>query len=591
MPIIRHLLPPGSPSGRRPSVAGARQALSPRGALTLHEADGALLFAVRAALAMGTLAVPITLAGRPDLAVYAMLGSFTTTFGRDLPYRRRAHVLAAVAAAMTMLVACGAALAVWAGRDAGGAGVAAVVAATALVAGAAKFACDATRLGGLGAVLLLFSFAVAANDSATGADVLTYTALAAAGAAWAWLLAVSGRLVHPDRPQRVAVATALRGLADLLDASAAGDPPRRTRHRATAAVLHAYHCLGVAPLVDTGTAGPGREAAFRRLTDLSWTLLVRSARHDGGDPAVTAGLLRRQARLLTNRRHRVPIVLDELCPCPVAPATRPVTGPPPLAAAAPDGPAARRATELLRGRHGTVPFAVLAVPALRMTLGTGVAGGVAALLHLEHGYWAAISAAAVLHSVNLRITSQRAAQRALGTAAGLLLAFAALAAGVEPVVLALLIVVLEFLLEFVVVRNYGLAVVFVTPLALLLSDLAAPAPAGELVLDRVLGSVVGIAVALVCALLVVHDRAAIRVERALAGCQEAADRAGQVLRSLAGPPPAHVPVQLALAVVELREADDAASGELWPAGIDPALLAATEQRAYHLLARLHGARP
>ncbi|MEU6100529.1 FUSC family protein [Streptomyces flaveolus] len=595
MPIIRHLLPPGSRNGRRPSPAGARRALSPRGALTLHEADGACPFAVRAAFAMGSVAVPITLAGRPDLAVYAMLGSFTTTFGRDLPYRRRASVLAAVAAAMTVLVACGAALAVWVGQGAGRAGVAAVVAATALVAGAAKFACDATRLGGLGAVLLLFSFAVAANDSTTGADVLPYTALAAAGAAWAWLLAVSGRLAHPDRPQRVAVATALRRLADLLDAAGAGDPPRQARHRATTAVLHAYHCLGVAPLVDGGRAGPGREAVFRRLTDLSWTLLVRTARHGAGDPVATAGLLRRQARLLTDRRHRAPIVLDALCPQPAPPAAysgaegeRAVPRP---AVAAPDGPAARRATELLRGRHGRPPFAVLAVPAVRMALGTGVAGGVAALLHLERGYWAAVSAAAVLHSVNLRTTSQRAAQRALGTAAGLLLAFAALAAGVEPVVLAVLIVVLEFLLEYAVVRNYAMAVVFVTPLALLLSDLAAPAPAGELVLDRVLGSVVGIVVALVCALLVVHDRAAVRVERALAGCEEAANRAERVLRNLAGPPPAYVPVQLALAVVELREADDAASGELWPAGIDPALLATTEQRAYRLLARLHRPRP
>ncbi|MER7720519.1 FUSC family protein [Streptomyces flaveolus] len=265
------------------------------------------------------------------------------------------------------------------------------------------------------------------------------------------------------------MATALRRLADLLETSGAGNPPRQTRHRATTAVLHAYHCLGVAPLVDAGKAGPGREAAFRRLTDLSWTLLVRSARHGAGDSVATAGLLRRQARLLTDRRRRVPIVLDELCPHPAAPAARSGAegerAVPPPGAAAPDGPAARRATDLLRGLHGAAPFAVLAVPALRMALGTGVAAGVAALLHPERGYWAAISAAAVLHSVNLRITSQRAAQRALGTAAGLLLAFVALAADVEPVVLAVLIVVMEFLLEYAVVRNYALAVVFVTPLA------------------------------------------------------------------------------------------------------------------------------
>ncbi|MFF5019297.1 hypothetical protein [Streptomyces sp. NPDC001165] len=76
--------------------------------------DGALPFAVRAALAMGLVAVPIVAAGRPDLAVYAMRGSFTTTFGRNLPYARRARVLAVVAVAVTACVGCGSALAVWA---------------------------------------------------------------------------------------------------------------------------------------------------------------------------------------------------------------------------------------------------------------------------------------------------------------------------------------------------------------------------------------------------------------------------------------------------------------------------------------------
>ncbi|MER6981580.1 hypothetical protein ABT317_32575, partial [Streptomyces carpinensis] len=53
-----------------------------------------------------------------------------------------------------------------------------------------------------------------------------------------------------------------------------------------------------------------------------------------------------------------------------------------------------------------------------------------------------------------------------------------------------------------------------------------------------------------------------------------------------GPPLPAVPTRLALAVVELREADDAAAGELWSAGIDPAELATAEQRGYLLLERL-----
>ncbi|MFE3448333.1 FUSC family protein [Nonomuraea sp. NPDC059194] len=555
--------------------------------------DGALLFAVRAALAMGLVAVPIAQAGRPDLAVYAMLGSFTTTFGRNLPYARRARVLPLVALAMTASVGCGSALAVWAHPQAGGVGAAAVVAATALVAGLVKFVCDATHLSGLGAVLLLFSFAVAANDSPTPADVLPYTALAAVGASFACLLGVSGWLVHPDRPQRLAVAIALRKLTALLEASDAGDVPRQTRHGATVAVLHAYHCLGLSPPVAARRAELGRDAVFVHLTDLCWTLLIGTARRPYGDRAAMAHRLRLQARLLTDRRRRIPPVLSELSilPRPSGPTLDVRDGMvrrPAGTATARNDPAAMRAAELLVGRPGGPDhLPALAVPAVRMALGTGVAGGLALFLHLEHGYWAAVTAAAVLHSVNLRTTAQRAAQRSLGTAVGLLLALGVLAADLNPVALTMVIVILEFFLEYVVARNYALGVVFLTPMALLLSDLAAPAPAGALVVDRMLGSVVGIAVGLLCALLVVHDHAAVRAERALAACTQAAELAERSLAQPDGPSLPIVQVHLAQAVVKLREADNAAAGELWPAGIDPAELATAEQRAYHLLDRLH----
>lgn len=549
--------------------------LRPHGALALHDVDGALLFALRAALAMGLAAVPLALAGHPDLAVYGMLGSFTTTFGRNLPYARRARVLALVALAMTACVGCGSALAAWVRPEETARGAAVVVAATALVAGVAKYVCDATRLGGLGAVMVLFAFAVAAHASPDFAGVLPYTGVAAAGAAFAWLLGVLGRLVHPDRPQRLAVATALRRVADLLEARAGESPASpRTRHGATVAVLQAYRSIGRPPPAYTRRSGPRHDAALLDLADLSWALLVGSARRDPGEQAGAARYLRGQARLLMIRRRRVPPKLGTRPPVPVAPA-------------APSPSAALRATELLVGRpHGPHHPAVLAVPALRMALGTSVAGGLAVFLDLEHSYWAAISAAAVLHGVNVRTTAQRAVQRTLGTVVGLLLALGVLAARPEPVALTVVIVVLEFLLEYVVVRNYALGVVFLTPMALLLSDLATPEPAGELILDRALGSVMGIAVGLLCALLVVHDRAAVRVQRALDACRTAAEHAERSLAHPAGPSHAAVRLRLAEAAVELREADDAAAGELWPAEIDPSELAAAEQLAYDLLARL-----
>ncbi|MFB8078968.1 FUSC family protein [Streptomyces sp. NPDC056013] len=581
---------------------------------------------------MAAPALPLALAGHADHAVYTMLGSFTTTFGRILPYARRARVLALVAVAMTACVGCGSALAVAAQPRDGGAGAAVVVAATAVVAGAAKFACDAARLSGLGAVLLLFSFAVAANGSTDPAGIPLQTALAAIGAAVAWVLAVLGWFVHPDRPQRLAVAAALRELADLWEAAGAGNGHGLVRHRATAAVLQAYRTLGVLPPAAARRGGRGDTCL--RLTDLAWALLVGSARRVPDDPAGLARTLRRQVRLLVSRRRRLPRILPELAVPSLL--TRGTAAP----GAGPAGPttlgaAELRAAQLVRGRDvpgaGTPGMkapgteasgagapgteapraeaprtgaprrtAILLVPALRMVLGTGLAGGAALLFGLGHGYWAAISAAAVLHSVNVRTAAQRAVQRTLGTMAGLLIALGVLAVRPEPVVLVLVIVLLEFLLEYVVARNYGLGVVFLTPLALLLTDLAVPSPAGDLVQDRALSSLLGVGIALVCALVVVHDRAAVRAQRALTACRAASDRAQRTLdeaaqalredeqapgeRAMASFP--IVQAELAAAVVELREADDAAAGELWPAEIDPTELAAAEQRGYLLLEHL-----
>ncbi|MFF9724394.1 FUSC family protein [Streptomyces gardneri] len=566
-------------------------------------------------------ALPMALAGRADQAVYAMLGSFTTTFGRNLPYARRARVLALVAVAMTACVGGGSALAAWADPTGGGAGAAVVVAATAVVAGIAKFACDAARLSGLGAVLLLFSFAVAANGSSTTADVLPHTLLAASGAAVAWVLALSGRFVHPDRPERLAVAAALRELADLLElpdrreaAGAAAYGSGLRRHRATAAVLQAYRTLGRVPPTAADAVRGDRDGTCLRLADLAWSLLIGCARRPPDDPTGQVRALRAQVRLLVSRRRRALRILPELARLSdvarlpdVAPPSEPASPSEPAPPSEPVRPSAPardgtvpdrespdpttsraaglRAARLLTGGR-SAHASVLLVPALRMVLGTGLAGGAALLLGLGHGYWAAVSAAAVLHSVNVRTATQRAVQRTLGTVVGLALALGVLALRPEPVVLVLVIVLLEFLLEYVVARNYALGVVFLTPLALLMTDLAADSPTDVLIRDRALASVLGMGIALVCALLVVHDRAAVRAQRALAACTDAADSAEHALAAGVQASSPLVQTRLAAAVVELREADDAAAGELWPAEMDPVELAAAEQRAYRLLERL-----
>ncbi|WP_437112625.1 hypothetical protein [Streptomyces hydrogenans] len=58
--------------------------LSPRGAFPLQKVDGAQCFALRTAAVTALPTVPLAVASRADAAVYAMLGSFMTTFVRNL---------------------------------------------------------------------------------------------------------------------------------------------------------------------------------------------------------------------------------------------------------------------------------------------------------------------------------------------------------------------------------------------------------------------------------------------------------------------------------------------------------------------------
>jgi uncharacterized membrane protein YgaE (UPF0421/DUF939 family) len=108
----------------------------------------------------------------------------------------------------------------------------------------------------------------------------------------------------------------------------------------------------------------------------------------------------------------------------------------------------------------------------RGAMGTGTAALVAVLLGLPRPDWAAVACAAVLVHDATRTTVRRAGHRAIGTAAGIGVAglVLAVAPGVLPLVV--LVIVLQFVVELLVARNYTLAVVFITPLALIQGALA-----------------------------------------------------------------------------------------------------------------------
>lgn len=145
--------------------------------------------------------------------------------------------------------------------------------------------------------------------------------------------------------------------------------------------------------------------------------------------------------------------------------------------------------------HGAVAHLVRHVVALT------VAGGIATALGWQHPYWAMVAAVVVLSGPDLLSRLTRGVQRVLGTLLGLGVAAVILSWHPGPLVAVLLIVVLQVVTELFVGRNYAVALLFITPLALLMGQLAHPSPTAPLLRDRlletVLGAVVGAVVLLV----------------------------------------------------------------------------------------------
>ncbi|MFW6774537.1 FUSC family protein [Nocardioides sp. CPCC 205120] len=135
----------------------------------------------------------------------------------------------------------------------------------------------------------------------------------------------------------------------------------------------------------------------------------------------------------------------------------------------------------------------------RVAVAVGVAGVLATASGIGHPYWAMVAAVVPLAVPRLRAQVVRALQRALGTTVGIGLAAVLLSVPLSPLAAVLVAAALQGVAELLVVRNYGAALVFITPLALLMGHLAHPEPVGDLVVDRLAETLLGIAVGLLVA--------------------------------------------------------------------------------------------
>ncbi|MFJ8981745.1 FUSC family protein [Streptomyces sp. NPDC102282] len=496
---------------------------------------------------------------RLDLVMYTMAGSLCALYGHNLPYARRAHTVLRVILGMAAGLAVSLVVASLTGSTA------VLIAVGALLAAVQKTFCDATRIGPPGNVIFAFVTSAALFAPQELGQVPGHMALMLAAGAFSWLVTAGPALRRREGPERLATARALDAAA-----AYAADPGPRTRHAAAAAVQGAWQSLLAA-----GRPTPVRQALERLVVHAERALATTTAGGhlgDAGPEELRGWAARTRGRGPVPDPPSAPGTVEQLFGIDAERAGRRM----------------RRGRREARRRllRALAPGSPVLPVAVRTLVGCALAGYASSALGVGHPYWAVVTAASV-YQPNLSLSWSRGLQRTVGNLLGVLV-FAAVIplARVGPLVLVLCVLFFNFAAEALITRNYWLGSVAVTPMALLILEFGGLQPAGQLVADRALDTLVGVAVGLLAVVAVTNRRASGLVERALAAAGDARESAERAVADPAADPLALEAARrrLTAALVEMRDAGDVASGEWWQRALPEEELLAAEQAGHRTLA-------
>lgn len=423
-------------------------------------------FAARAALCMGVPVLAGWVAGDIIAGLMATIGAFTALYGSDRPYLNRAGHLAVVTVSFAVSVTLG----VWAAEM-----PLRVVPTVVMIAMVATFLCNALRIGPPGAYMFALACAAGTGMPTGHLTLLQIALLVFAGGAFAWLAHIAGALASPRGPERAAVAAAAQAIARFVEAvGTVGED--NARHLAALAMHESWTALvthqPARPRPD-GTLSHLR--AINRELNLIFVSVINTPAAAGPSPSAPADRARLLAAQAMDAR-------DD--------AERTDPGHVPLG----------HQGFLESLRESLRPWSPPLLVAARVGVATAIAGAIGAAMGLERAYWAMAAAVLILHQGLDWVRSlQRGIERMSGTMVGLILAGAILAIHPQGPWLVLTLMLLQFTIEMTVIRNYALAVVFITAAALTIAAGGHPVPdVGHMLwvrgVDTVIGCVIGLAV-------------------------------------------------------------------------------------------------
>ena len=445
---------------------------------------------LRAGLSVGVPLLVGVAAGRPTWGALASIGGFAGFYGPDTPYRHRVRLVAGVGAALAVVVPVGSLCAPQAWLSVVFAG---------MVAAVSSFVCLALRVPPPREYLIVLAALAATGIPAGLMEALRECALVAGGALIAGLITMAPALGRRRViPQMRALSRAWEAVAGVLNAAGT---PSAARARACAVAEMSYtrevlrqartdaddmylRSLAAAEIVLASALSVSIDACAT--LDPCWAAATRGlgtlppdtapAQETSADDAGLRGLRRalEAARRILLRDSRSGQDVTEL----------------------------ERQGVAERLRDALSPRAVVVPAAARIGIVVAVGAGLGRALGLDHSYWVGLTAAAVLQASNVTLLLRRSLRRLAGTIAGVALAGAVFALHPAVITIAIVAILAQFTAEVVMRASYGLAVTFVTVIALCVYDLAVPAAAtsaavGARVLDTAIGAALAIMLRLV----------------------------------------------------------------------------------------------
>ncbi|WP_218026921.1 FUSC family protein [Nocardia vaccinii] len=553
--------------------------------------------AVSGLIALGVPEALLLAAGHLPLAFYTCAGGLCALYGHGLPYAARARALGWVVFGMT----AGVGIALTTAALTESAVVRVLV--LALLAGLCKLICDASRIGPPGNVIFTFIISAAGFLPVRLVDVPAHLELVLCGGTLAWVVCMAPALTRPYAPERCAVARALTATARLARLPAGDPAAARARYDAAAASHAAWHTVrsvrcdtpqrvaeitalirllvraeSLAAAAQPDPSTPDRSGSATAAASSERALLVGSGHTDPLDRSAEADRLidwaRQLRRRAADRSGRTSSRLEVDC---LVAEQDEIRG---IAMQREAGRAPSGMRRVLKAFRPTSPGFPLAV---RVSVGAAAAGLLSVALGVDRPYWAVMTAA-VLIVANTVLSWHRAVQRLLGNLIGVGLFTVLIPLTAQPVALVAVALVCQLVVEATVSRNYWVASVFVTPMALVMVEFAGTRPAGRLALDRWLDTCVGAAVAVVICFAVPNRRAFDRVALALRELDAVLARAREAMSS--GRADHDVRRRLAAALVEVRESADIAAGEWWSTEVPEERIVASERSGHQVLAQL-----